>query len=164
MQRHEHGGPLPAPLRAWAATLPDLAGDVVTDADLSEPYLHLSAPATPSQLAPIRDRVLEWTYAVRLLEDERQDIVMATDEAVSNAVRHAYHHESGMVTVFAACDRLARAVHVVVSDDGTWSAPSGTGNGGRGLEMMDALSDVFDLHHDARGTTVVLRWARRANA
>ncbi|SMD24971.1 ATP-binding protein [Kibdelosporangium aridum] len=165
MQPQEPGRLPPTAVWTWAESLPDLAADVVTDADLTQPYLHVPVEVLPSRLAPLRSRVLDWTYAVGLLEHERQDIVMATDEALSNAMEHAFPDGMGKLTLFAARDRLARAVHVVVSDNGTWAAPLSPSAGrGMGLAMMDRLADVFDLHHDERGTTVVLRWSRRANA
>lgn len=161
----EDRGRLPAALVQWAETLPVVAADVITDADLIEPYLYVRATVAPSQLALFRSRVQEWTWDVGLLDEDRQDIVMATDEALANAVEHAFADRAGTVTLFAARDRLARAVHVIVSDNGTWSEPPAeAGNRGRGLSMMDRLADVVDVHHDERGTTVVLSWARRANA
>jgi anti-sigma regulatory factor (Ser/Thr protein kinase) len=152
-------------LREWAETLPEVAADVVTDADFTEPYLYVRVTMAPTQMALLRSRVLEWTRAVGLLEDDQQDIVMAADEAIANAIEHAFSDTAGTVTLFAARDGLARAVHVIVSDNGTWQEPPAeVGNRGRGLSMMDRLADVFDLHHDENGTTVVLSWARRAHA
>ncbi|ONI89034.1 hypothetical protein ALI144C_05955 [Actinosynnema sp. ALI-1.44] len=161
----EQNGSVPAAVLGWSRALPDLACDVVTDADFSKPYLYDQAGVLPGRLVLLRSRVLEWAHAVGLLEHDREDVVMAADEALSNAMEHAFPDGGGNVTLFAARDRLARAVHVVVSDNGTWSVPLGhSRGGGMGLVMMDRLADVFDLHHDERGTTVVLRWARRANA
>lgn len=164
MPSQEQDRVLPAALRAWAETLPELAADVVVDADLTRPYLHVSVAVAPDRLGLLRSRVWEWAYEAGLLDEERQDIVMATDEALSNAMEHAFPAGNGELTLFAARDRLARAVHVIVSDNGTWAAPLSRAAGrGMGLAMMDQLADVFDLHHDERGTTVVLRWASQAS-
>lgn len=154
-------GSLP-PLHEWARTLPQLAADVVTDADLAVPYLYIAVGVAPSRLAAVRSRLSHWADDLGVPSDEREDIVMAAEEAVSNVIMHA---KSGTATLFAARDNLGRAVHVIVRDEGVWSAPSDDSvMRGHGMRMMDGLADVFDLHHDDTGTTVVLRWSLPSHA
>jgi serine/threonine-protein kinase RsbW len=158
---HRH----PPSLAVWASSLPPLAADVVTDADLTTPYLYLVLGTSASRLAALRSRVSDWAYELGLPTEEREDIVMAVDEAVSNVVRHAFPAKPGMVTLFAARDKLAHAVHVTVSDRGTWrTVLDDSGVQRLGLRMMDQLADVFDVHHDDEGTTVVMRWSLPSSA
>jgi anti-sigma regulatory factor (Ser/Thr protein kinase) len=164
MRAEDDQGGFPS-LETWASTLPALAADVVTDADLNMPYLYLVVTASPSRLAAVRSQLSHWADELGVRTEEREDIVMAVEEAVSNAVMHAFHAAPGAVMLFAARDNLARAVHVIISDGGAWSTPSNdSGLHGRGLRMMDKLADVFDVHHDDAGTTVVLRWSLPTNA
>ncbi|WP_237774380.1 ATP-binding protein [Actinosynnema sp. ALI-1.44] len=161
MQGTHNGHRVPSPALQWAGSLPHLAADVVRDADLTQPHFHFRVPATPAKLAILRACVRDWTQDIGLTAERSDDVVLVVDEAIANAVEHAYaDDQTGAVVVFAAQDRDASVVRVVVSDDGTWRRPAADpGFRGRGLSLMRALSDVFNLHHDSRGTTVVLGWA-----
>jgi serine/threonine-protein kinase RsbW len=91
---------------------------------------------------------------------QQQDIVLAADEAVSNAVDHAYPESPGTFTLFAAYTNLADAVRIIVSDHGSWRQPSfDPGFRGRGVALMERLAHVFRLVHSPHGTTVVLGWS-----
>jgi serine/threonine-protein kinase RsbW len=160
MQETTNGSRVWVPARRWAAALPHLAADVVWDADLTQPHVHFKVPAAPALLSILRDCVRDWTSQIGLAAERSDDIVLAVDEAVANAVEHAYTGgRSGPVVLFAACDRDAHAARVIVSDDGTWQPPApDSGVRGRGVPLMQTLADEFDLHHDGRGTTVVLGW------
>jgi anti-sigma regulatory factor (Ser/Thr protein kinase) len=148
------------PLPQWAGTLPRRAAGVVAKADLAQPHLYVTMDPSPAQLGVIRAQITEWASAVGLSLDQSDDVVLAVDEAVANAIEHAFESgETGTITVFAAGDLRHDAAHVVVADTGTWQPPpADPGTRGRGLYLMNVLSDQFDLHHDRRGTTVVLRW------
>jgi serine/threonine-protein kinase RsbW len=91
--------------------------------------------------------------------DDVADLAVALSEACSNAVRHA----NG-----ARCYRVEIALEaggctVVVSDDGAGFQPGAVpmpapvAEGGRGLALMDALVDRFEIHADPGcGSRVVL--------
>ncbi|MEV4313546.1 ATP-binding protein [Actinocrispum sp. NPDC049592] len=161
METEEDEESLP-PLPEWAGALPTFAADVVTDADLTAPHLYVAVRAEPSRLATVRSLLSRWADDLGVPPEEREDLVMAVEEAVSNTIKHA---EPGAVALFAARDNLARAVHVIVKDGGPWRTPTDDSvRHGRGLRMMDGLADVLDVHHDDTGTTVVLRWALPSNA
>jgi serine/threonine-protein kinase RsbW len=150
----------PVPLLDWADTLPAFAVDVLADSDLTRPYVHIRTPALPGQVSVVRSQIVDWTRHLGLPDGHGQDVVLATDEAVSNAVEHAYPDTPGALMVFAGCSRRANAVRVVVADHGRWSPPSAEpGIRGRGLEMMEKLAQVFRLAHTRHGTTVLLGWS-----
>lgn len=148
------------PLLAWARTLPPRASGVVANADLNSPYIYVAMDPAPAQLGQLRAQVSEWSSAIGLRVDQSDDVVLAVDEAVANAIEHAFEtREPGTVTLFAASDMRASFAHVLVADTGTWQPPpADPGTRGRGMHLMNALTDDFDLHHDTRGTTVLLRW------
>jgi serine/threonine-protein kinase RsbW len=127
-----------------------------------EPFVRLTVPARPEQVALIR-RVLEaladsLPLPPRLVEDMR----LAVTEACTNVVRHAYHDaESGTIDVVIrpVGDRL----ELIVSDHGSGMGPSPDASGpGLGLPMIAALADNVEIEHGAgRGTRLVMSFRCR---
>lgn len=143
----------------WAATLPPVAAGIVAGTDINQPHLYLPVSASADQLTTIRLRITEWARRLGVVPERTQDIVLAVDEAATNAIEHAYPRRSGTFTLFAAFDRPSRVLRVVVSDTGDWRPPPhDPGFRGRGLKMMKSLADLFELCHTPRGTTIVLGW------
>ncbi|MET0236926.1 MAG: ATP-binding protein [Kibdelosporangium sp.] len=150
------------PWTAWMRALPDTARDAVSDVDPVAPHVYLRMPALPHELPTARAELRRWSQALKFSSEQAEDVVLAVDEAVANAVEHAYTgpgDQPGAVTVFAGRLVPGDAVRVVVSDVGHWRPPlADTGFRGRGVSMMKALADHFDLHHNENGTTVLLGW------
>jgi anti-sigma regulatory factor (Ser/Thr protein kinase) len=111
-----------------------------------------SWPADPQVLVTIRQHLRRWLRAQGASEEETNDIVVATQEACTNAVEHAYRPGDESFRVEATC--TAGRVRITVSDQGQWRPPRGT-YGGRGLGMMRQLMEV-DVRHGSTGTVVVL--------
>jgi len=96
-----------------------------------------------------------------LSHDRRDEIVLAVGEAAANAVEHAYRDrpEPGVidVTFWIESDALC----VEIRDYGRWrepaSGPSPRGQGGLGIVLMRRFIDCVLIHHDHRGTNVLLR-------
>jgi serine/threonine-protein kinase RsbW len=153
------------PWAAWVRTLPGAARDRVSHVDLSAPYVYLDLPALAQELPGARAQLRRWSQAVHLTAELVEDVVLAVDEALANAVEHAYEPPAGRpstVTVFAGRLTPDPQVYVVVSDAGHWRLPPvHAGVRGRGVAMMKALADHFDLHHNENGTTVLLGWNAR---
>jgi serine/threonine-protein kinase RsbW len=148
------------PARTWAVSLPRWEADVLDGSDLDRPHLHFKVPAAPAQLPILRTCLRDWTRDIGMSAEQANDVVLAADEALTNAVEHAYAGRPGAVVLFAACDRDSNAARVVVSDHGTWRPPpADPGMRGRGLHIMRGLSTSFTLRHDVEGTTVVMSWA-----
>nr|WP_052478715.1 ATP-binding protein [Kibdelosporangium sp. MJ126-NF4]CEL20238.1 Serine phosphatase RsbU, regulator of sigma subunit [Kibdelosporangium sp. MJ126-NF4]CTQ97464.1 Serine phosphatase RsbU, regulator of sigma subunit [Kibdelosporangium sp. MJ126-NF4] len=146
-------------LTEWEATLPKVASRVVADADVTQPHVYLRFSADPGKLRAARRELVRWADQLHLGTNLTQDIVLALDEATTNAVEHAYLGRTGPVTLFAGCDRSGHCAWTVVSDNGTWRTPrTGPTTRGRGLLLMAALADEFDVTSIASGTTVVLGW------
>jgi hypothetical protein len=85
------------------------------------------------------------------------DILLAANEAFSNAVVHSRQPRSIAVNVDASIDDDG-VVEIVVRDHGRWRESSwGTGGAGLGLHLMHALMETVDLQTTVEGTTVRLR-------
>lgn len=128
---------------------------------LPEPvaYVHRSWPADPRQLSVIRRLVCGWLAPLGLDDNETADLVLAVDEAVSNAIEHAYAGgEGGDGTVELLLWTEPDALCIEVVDHGVWKAPTGeTPSRGRGIHVMRNVADSVLIHFDGRGTRVLLR-------
>ncbi|ALG09814.1 ATP-binding protein [Kibdelosporangium phytohabitans] len=152
---------MPALLTMWADRLPSFAAAVVTSSDLTQPYVYEQLPAVPEQAAVARGHLARWAGGIGLSENLAQDIVLASGEAISNAIEHAYIGIDGDVTIFAGTTSPGDAIRVIVTDTGRWRPPeSSPGLRGRGWGMLERLTETFRLAHTPDGTTVVLRWSR----
>ncbi|ONI81682.1 hypothetical protein ALI144C_18985 [Actinosynnema sp. ALI-1.44] len=132
----------------------------MAEVDSTAPAVFLTPPASAQQLPTVRTALRRWSRAVQLESRLADDMVLAVDEAMANAVEHAYQVSaagSDTVTVFAG--RAGSRVYVVVADEGTWRPPpADAGLRGRGVAMMRVLADHFELRHTENGTTVLLGW------
>lgn len=121
-------------------------------------FLHRSWPADSEQLSVIRHQLAGWLGPLRLTDDETADVVLAVDEAAANAVRHAYGpDETGAVELTLWTEGGTLSIEVV--DHGHWRPPAAepTDGGGRGIALMNVMSESVLIHYDARGSRVLLR-------
>ncbi|MFD0884747.1 ATP-binding protein [Streptosporangium algeriense] len=87
-----------------------------------------------------------------------QDVVLLVSEVVTNAVVHtASSDPGGKVTIKVALD--GNRVYVEVTDDGSNEvpmprAPDDLGTGGRGLWLVEALSDSWGARMEQGSTSV----------
>jgi anti-sigma regulatory factor (Ser/Thr protein kinase) len=152
-----------------AAVLAEVTGDVEhPEADLtgladSVEYVHRSWPANPAQLAVIRRELLGWLAPLGLSTEQKDDVVLAVDEAVANAVRHAYPEgRSGEVELTLWTE--GEALCIEITDHGSWRPARGEGGtvtsderGGRGMLIMQHMVETVLVHFDGRGSRVLLR-------
>lgn len=120
-------------------------------------FVHRSWPADPEQLAVIRHQLADWLAPLQLTETETADVVLAVDEAAANAVRHAYgSDESGSVEMTLWTEDGTLSIEIV--DHGQWREPEDhPTEGGRGIPLMSRMSESVLIHHDRRGSRVLLR-------
>lgn len=137
---------------------------VMTDAPGHIEFVHRRWPADPGQLAVIRHQLAGWLAPLRLTETETADVVLAVDEAAANAVRHAYgtvdgagvDGAGGVVELTLWTEPGTLCIEIV--DHGNWQPPAeNPSNGGRGIPLMSRMSESVLIHHDQRGSRVLLR-------
>jgi anti-sigma regulatory factor (Ser/Thr protein kinase) len=102
-----------------------------------------------------------------LSADRTRDVLLLAGELVSNSVLHARADGSPEILLELILDR--DAVRVVVTDGGSAKVPSvqqrdPLGDGGRGLYLVDSLSDSWGMEREgARQTRVWFEMRRRAS-
>ena len=117
-------------------------------------FLHRSWPADPAQLAAIRRELAGWLLPLDLTPDETADVVLAVDEAVANAVAHAYGQgERGKVELTFWTE--PGTLSIEVADHGHWRPPPGEAS--LGISLMSTMVESVLIHFDERGSRVLLR-------
>jgi PAS domain S-box-containing protein len=179
-QRGEHPDEGLGRLRAAALAGPDELGalcDHVVDAVLPSydtdddvtllvlrtlpehaPRVELEVVGDEPSLRAFRGTLRRWLAAGGAERDVVQDVTMAANEALQNAIEHG--HALTRRSVDVVLDRSDGEVVVVVSDHGHWREPRDTVRG-RGLPLMRALMDSIDVESGPQGTTVTLRRGAR---
>ncbi len=143
-----------ADLTCDGSPLPPLPADLDID-------VHL---ASVKDLATLRRRLRAWSGTCGLSDQHTDDVVMAVDEIVTNALEH------GRPPAHVRSWSTPEALFVQVDDHGSIRVPVTTGDHrpatnarrGRGIWMARALADVLTMHSGATGTTVALLFLRSA--
>ena len=132
----------------------DVAVLALTTAPASTDRLALTLPAEPEALILARRALRNWLAEVGVEPEALYDITLATGEACTNAIEHAY--APGEASFDLEAFRGDDDVLVLVRDYGSWRPPRGQ-NRGRGLKLMETLMDDVRVRREASGTTVELR-------
>lgn len=119
--------------------------------------------AKAEHLADVRRLVERLAQKSSLNREQTADFLTAVDEATANAIRHGSPNgERSLVRVL--CHSMPDALIVEVRDQGTGfspprdpAMPPPEAQGGRGLPLMCALSDMVEVASTPRGTTVTLK-------
>lgn len=116
-------------------------------------------PHAPSSVAVARKRLSSELVDSGVYETIVDDAAVIVSELISNALRHARPLPSGQVRVCWL--RRGDLLEVEVSDGGAMTEPRrGPGTlsslGGRGLGIVEALSEGWGVRHEEGATTV---WA-----
>ena len=125
-----------------------------TDRGAAPAELALAVPTTAAALPDVRATLDRWLTGLGVDTGTRQDVVLVVDEALTNAIEHAYGDspDPGPISLTAVHD--AGGVEVRVRDQGTWKQPTVDGVRGRGLAMIAAIADRMDLSVADGHTTV----------
>lgn len=121
--------------------------------------LDLTVPAELSQLASLRRTLDRWLTEVQATPEEIFELTVATCEAATNAIEHAYGPEQATFEVRAALH--GREVEISVRDRGHWRPRRGADRG-RGLDVIKAFTHSASVETTASGTTV--RMSRRLDS
>ena len=119
--------------------------------------------ANAHTVAAFRRTFGHWLDQHLELDEERlADIVLATDEAMSNSVDHAYRvvECAGIVTLHVSYYPVTSELKIRVIDHGHWMEPETVVKNarGRGILLMRALADECTIDGGEDGTTVCLRF------
>ncbi|MEU5262058.1 ATP-binding protein [Amycolatopsis sp. NPDC021455] len=120
------------------------------------------APALPNEMADLRRKLIRWLGGLPLDPGSTHDITLATYEALANVAAHAYPDGHGWARLEA--ERTGDTVTVTVTDTGcgiasTRPRPAALRtSGGRGLLLIDQVTDQSDIDSGSHGTTVRMTW------
>ncbi|MDY6871930.1 MAG: ATP-binding protein [Actinomycetota bacterium] len=140
--------------------------DSVSAANVSsaERFTRIGIPADGESASRIREEFGHWLDAHFALDPVRSsDLVLATNEAMANAAEFAYASADrpGTMDVEADFDAQAGVLTVTIADQGTWrdrtTVPSSKARG-RGIPLMQALTDSTSIDRSQAGTRVLLQW------
>jgi anti-sigma regulatory factor (Ser/Thr protein kinase) len=116
--------------------------------------LRLRLEAEARRLADVRSAIRAWLSSMQV--DRPEDVVLAVDEAVANAIEHSRHYEltPAFIDVVAKID--GQAIRVDVMDDGSWRPQRIDETRGRGLNIIGALMDDVQVASTSTGTCVTM--------
>lgn len=129
--------------------------------DAPPAVLELVVPADPGALAGVRRALGRWLRAAGVPDADAYEIQVACGEACANAIAHAYPPGDAHFSVRASLE--PDALMIEVADYGSWQQPRSAA-GGRGLALIDQLTDSMEIDRGAAGTTVRMWRARGAGA
>jgi len=130
----------------------------------SDGFLRAGAIADAHTVARLRAELEQWLRSRFALDSLRlNDLVLAVNEALANVAEFAYRTagQAGTVDVQAQYDQVGATLVITVADQGTWRdsterEPKRTR--GRGIPLMEALSDEVTIDATDHGTTVSMRF------
>ncbi len=106
--------------------------------------------ATPDAVGDARTRLAEFAAAAGASPSQVEAVRLATSEAMTNAVLHAYRGEPGSIYVNAAV--VSAELWILIADDGHGLEPRADRPGlGLGLGLIAQVSDDFALVSRASG-------------
>lgn len=145
---------------AGAVRQDDLAVLAVRDEPAGASRFRALVPARARELAGLRHGLRDFLGAKDVARDVIDDIVLATSEAATNAVEHAYsdRYTSGLVGIAATVDDDG-TVRVHVRDAGRWKTQPSATSRGRGLGIARALMSDVVVRTGPSGTTVLMAHA-----
>jgi serine phosphatase RsbU (regulator of sigma subunit)/anti-sigma regulatory factor (Ser/Thr protein kinase) len=111
-------------------------------------------PAEIESIPLMRRLLARWLDEAGATQRDIDDLTLASAEAAANAIEHAYGLAPGVVELRASGEN-EESVKVEIRDFGNWRQPRGT-HRGRGLLLMEGLTDDVEVVRSDEGTTVEL--------
>jgi anti-sigma regulatory factor (Ser/Thr protein kinase) len=113
---------------------------------------------TIAALAPLRHALATWLESREVGERARHAVILATHEAVANAIQHS--GTAARITVRA--DAEPDGLTIEITDGGAWRIPviPPPIERGRGLDLIRSLVTDATINTGAEGTTVRLHQRR----
>jgi PAS domain S-box-containing protein len=118
---------------------------------------YLTFPAEPGELRKLRALMRDWLDERDITASTQDAVLLATGEACSNAIEHAYRgRPAGQVKV-EITETADHMLTVTVRDTGNFVGPSPDPDRGRGTALMRDLTTDFSRDSTPTGTTVRFR-------
>ncbi|ORW91251.1 histidine kinase [Mycobacterium sp. IEC1808] len=118
-------------------------------------------PAVPAQIPVARRQLRGWLDSIAAAPHREEDVLLATGEAVTNAIEHGSRCEARR-TVSVEAFLNGETVAVTVSDTGSWAGDSSASlrsrRRGRGLTLIGGLADRVATDRTPGGTRVTLEF------
>ena len=137
--------------------------------DSAIPQLSFRLPLEPARLQRARERIRDYLYGQSVIPEVTDDVVLAIEEAMTNAVRHSGATEDLEVVLhFRGADLVAhvrdrgRGFDPAMFDPARPPDPSALD--GRGLYMMAQLMDDLQLRRDGGLVVRAVKRGARAQA
>jgi anti-sigma regulatory factor (Ser/Thr protein kinase) len=131
-------------------------------AEAAPAALTLTDTADARTVARFRRELSRWLRGRFALDPVRlNDVLLAVNEALTNAAEFAYRGLRGTVTMQARYVAADRALVFEVSDRGAWrhtDPKSRSNTRGRGIPLMRALADSATIYRLPGGTRVRLQF------
>jgi serine/threonine-protein kinase RsbW len=114
--------------------------------------------AEPVSLPHIRAQTRCWLAPLALDQDTEADLLLAVNEAASNAIEHAYTATGPAGTVTVSFWTEPHHLCLEVADRGRWRPPGADpGHRGRGIPIMQQVVGSVSIYQGPCGTRVLLR-------
>ncbi|SNT30744.1 serine/threonine-protein kinase RsbW [Rhodococcoides kyotonense] len=122
--------------------------------------------AVADRASALRIALGEWLTGLDVDSERVYDVVLATYEALANAVEHAYQNDgaAGTLDLHALYEPGTGQIEVTICDHGAWSVHAPDSTRGRGVPLMHALADSTTVTSDHDGTIVRMVWGARLSA
>jgi|EndMetStandDraft_2_1072991.scaffolds.fasta_scaffold134506_2 anti-sigma regulatory factor (Ser/Thr protein kinase) len=136
----------------------------------SEYFERADVVADAVNVVRLREELEQWLRSQFVLDTLRlNDLVLAVNEALANVAEFAYRHAPriGAVELRAEYDRATSILTITVADNGTWRGTNEREDKrtrGRGIPLMEALSDEVGIDAGDHGTTVCMKFGNIAVA
>ncbi|CAN5464081.1 anti-sigma factor [soil metagenome] len=134
----------------------------------SDGFVRAGVTADAHNVVRLRAELEQWLRGRFALDSLRlNDMVLSVNEALANVAEFAYRNakQTGTVDVEALYDSVTLILTITVADQGSWRdfadrEPKRTR--GRGIPLMEALSDEVGIDATDHGTTVCMRFGNVA--
>jgi anti-sigma regulatory factor (Ser/Thr protein kinase) len=98
-----------------------------------------------------------WLQQLGYPTDTNDELVVAVNEAVTNAVVHPYPPDQPGTTFALTLWCEQAMAYIAVRDHGRWQSSASTRYGGHGISLMRGLVHTVDIEGDENGTSVTCR-------
>ncbi|WP_407441098.1 ATP-binding protein [Rhodococcus sp. (in: high G+C Gram-positive bacteria)] len=118
--------------------------------------------ADPAYISDLRRAMRQWLEQLDVDDDRKRDVVLASYEALANAVEHAYDADDASASLDFEATYLPRdhVLEVRVADHGCWHDADGSPSSrGHGLALIRGLATDVVITPSSQGTHVTIHWS-----